>query len=198
MTNLSLITAPNPIFRQKAVAVDDVNDDVRALANQMLDIMYESRGIGIAANMVGLLKRIVVLDLQPEGHREPMVCINPEILWRSDATSTHEEASLSFPGISAEITRPDAIRLAYLDMEGTRHEIDADGWLATVLQHEIDYLDGKTYLDHLSKMKRDLLLKKMQKYIKQMKNHVHGPGCGHDHHHHDHDHVHGPGCGHDH
>ncbi|WP_262691701.1 peptide deformylase [Kordiimonas aestuarii] len=197
MTSLELILAPNPIFRKKAVPIAEVTDEVRQHADQMLEIMYMNRGIGIGANMVGLLKRIVVLDLQLEGKRSPLVCINPEIIWQSDVTSSNEEASLSFPGISAQITRPDAVRVRYLDLDGKQQELDADGWLATVLQHEMEYLDGRTYLDNLSKMKRDLLVKKMQKYIKQSGHHVHGPNCGHAHHHHDH-HVHGPDCDHDH
>lgn len=205
MSTLELVIAPNPIFRKKAEPVAKVDDEVRDAAQQMLDIMYMNRGIGVGANMVGLLKRIVVLDLQLEGKREPMVFINPEIVWKSDATTTREEASLSFPGISAEVTRPDAVRVTYLDLEGVEQSLDCDGWLSTVLQHEMEYLDGRTYLDHLSKMKRDVLLRKMQKYVKQSGFHVHGPGCshGHDHHHHhhhhhDHGHVHGPDCDHDH
>ena len=191
MAPLELIIAPNPVFRKKAEAVSDVTDEVRGYADEMLDIMYSNRGIGVGANMVGLLKRIVVLDLQPEGRREPLVLINPEVVWQSDVTSTNEEAP---------ITRPDAVRVRYLDRDGVQQELDADGWLATVLQHEMEYLEGRTYLDNLSKMKRDLLIKKMQKFIKQSSHHVHGPNCGHAHHHHDHDHhhVHGPDCGHDH
>ncbi|SDD68262.1 peptide deformylase [Kordiimonas lacus] len=181
MAHLHIVAAPNPIFRQKAVPVVDVDDGIKALAEQMLDVMYENRGIGIAANMVGLLHRIIVVDIQPDGNRDPLVCINPEITWASDETSTNEEASLSFPGISADITRPNAIKLTYLDQQGEKQELDAEGFLAIVIQHEMDYLDGRTYLDHLSKMKRDRLLKKMQKYLKQ--GHACGdPHCGHDHH----------------
>jgi len=181
MAHLHIITAPDPIFRKKASAVSSVTDDIKALADQMLDVMYENRGIGIAANMVGLLHRMIVVDIQPEGNREPLVCINPEIIWASDEMSTNEEASLSFPGISADITRPNAIKLKYLDRNGDKQELDAEGFLAIVIQHEMDYLDGRTYLDHLSKMKRDRLLKKMQKYLKQ--GHACGdPHCGHDHH----------------
>ncbi|WP_286831321.1 MULTISPECIES: peptide deformylase [Kordiimonas] len=181
MAHLHIVTAPNPIFRQKALPVVDVDDGIKALAGQMLDVMYENRGIGIAANMVGLLHRIIVVDIQPDGNRDPLVCINPEITWASDETSTNEEASLSFPGISADITRPNAIKLTYLDQQGEKQELDAEGFLAIVIQHEMDYLDGRTYLDHLSKMKRDRLLKKMQKYLKQ--GHACGdPHCGHDHH----------------
>ncbi len=181
MVHLHIITAPDPIFRKKAVPVASVTDDIKALADQMLDVMYENRGIGIAANMVGLLHRMIVVDIQPDGNRDPLVCINPEITWTSDELSTNEEASLSFPGISADISRPNAIKVKYLDRNGDAQELDAEGFLAIVIQHEMDYLDGRTYLDHISKMKRDRLLKKMQKYLK------HGsacgdPHCGHDHH----------------
>jgi len=181
MAHLQIVTAPHPIFRKKAEPVADVTDEIKSLSADMLDAMYENRGIGIAANMVGLLHRIIVVDIQPEGNRDPLVCINPEITWASEEMSTNEEASLSFPGISADITRPNAINLTYLDQSGARKELEAEGFLAIVIQHEMDYLDGRTYLDHLSKMKRDRLLKKMQKYLKQ--GHACGdPHCGHDHH----------------
>lgn len=182
MTDLQIITAPDPIFRKKASPVAEVTESVKATATEMLDVMYENRGIGIAANMVGLLDRIIVVDIQPDGNREPLVCINPEITWSSDEQSTNEEASLSFPGISADVTRPNAIKLSYLDIDGNKQKLDAEGFLAIVIQHEMDYLDGRTYLDHLSKMKRDRLLKKMQKYMKSHHGHACGdPHCGHDH-----------------
>jgi len=194
MAVLPLVYAPNPIFRQKAAPVEVVDDDIRQLVDDMLETMYAERGVGIGANMVGILKRIIVLDLQQDGNRNPLVCINPKIIWYSEDKSQMEEASLSFPGISAMVSRPRAIHISYLDRDGMEHELEAEGDLATVIQHEMDYLDGRTYLDHISKLKRDQLLKKMAKV--QKFGHVHGPGCGHDHHH-DH-HVHGPHCDHDH
>ncbi|NVJ99051.1 MAG: peptide deformylase [Alphaproteobacteria bacterium] len=183
MALLELITAPNPVLRQRSAPVSNIDDGIRQLTADMLETMYAHRGMGIAANMIGKALRIIVVDVQPEGNLEPMICINPEVIWSSDKLVTNEEASLSFPGISADIKRPDAIKLRFEDEMGVKQEIAADGWLATVIQHEMDYLEGKTYLDHLSKMQRDRLLKKMQKYLKGM--HSHGcadPHCGHDHH----------------
>ena len=155
--------APSPIFRQKATEVTEFGDDLRVLTEQMLEVLYREKGIGLGANMVGLLKRIIVVDLQEEGKRKPLICINPVITDHSTETSKQEEASLCFPGIRAEINRPAEIEVAYQDVEGGKHTLRADGWLATVIQHEMEYLDGRTFLDNLSKMKRDRLLKKMQK-----------------------------------
>lgn len=182
MALLEIVTAPNLIFRKKAVPVDRMDDEIANLVDDMLETMYENRGIGIAANMVGVLKRVIVIDIQADGRRDPLVCINPEMTWRSEEMATNEEASLSFPGISAEITRPNAIKVTYLGRDGEQHTLEAEGWLATVIQHEMDYLDGRTYLDHLSKMKRDRLMKKMQKYLKQAHHACGDPHCGHDHH----------------
>ena len=173
---MQLIIGPNPIFKQIATPISEVNDEVRGWIKDMFAIMYEEGGLGLGANMVGLLKRIVVVDMQEGGHKSPLPLINPEIIAKSAETQTTEEASLSFPGISAPITRPKTISVRFLDETGATKTLDADGFLAIVIQHEMDYLDGKTYLDHLSKMKRDMLLKKMKKQSC-------GPDCGHHHHH---------------
>jgi len=180
MAVLQLVLGPDPILKQKAAPITEITDEVKTLVADMFDTLYVRKGLGIGANMVGELKRIVVVDLQEDGKKTPIALINPEITWRGDKMETREEASLCFPGISAEVTRPDAIKVRYTDLEGNEQLINAEGWLATVLQHEIDYLDGKVYLDYLSKMKRDRLIKKMQK---QIKSHSCGdPDCGHDHH----------------
>jgi len=172
---LELVMGPHPIFKQKAEPIAEVNDDIRQWVREMFDIMYDEGGLGIAANMVGLLKCIIVVDLQQGGVKAPLAMINPKIVTASKEMHTTEEASLSFPGISAHITRPNAITVRYLDEQGQQQNLDAEGFLAVVIQHEMDYLDGKTYLDHLSKMKRDMLIRKMKK-------HSCGPGCGHHHH----------------
>ena len=163
MATLQLVMGPDPIFRQKAADVTEFDDKLRILTEQMLEVLYREKGIGLGANMVGLLKRIIVVDLQEEGRRSPLVCVNPKITSGSSETSTQEEASLCFPGIRAEVTRPASIEISYQDVEGKDHNLKADGWLATVIQHEMEYLDGRTFLDNLSKLKRDRLLKKMQK-----------------------------------
>ncbi len=181
MTKLSLVIAPNPIFKQKALDVQQVDDDIRTLCADMLETLYAERGIGIAAPMVGVLKRVIAIDLQEEGIRAPLICINPQITSTSSYTQTHEEASLCFPGIRAEIERPNALELNYLDTDGKPQNLQADDWLATVIQHEMEYLDGRVFLDNLSKLKRDRLIKKMLKDIKHAQA-CGDPHCGHDHH----------------
>lgn len=132
----------------------------------MFDTLYREQGVGIGANMVGLLKRIIVIDLQQDGKKSPLGMINPVLIQTSQETQVFEEASLSYPGISAKITRPAEITVTYLDTQGGSQSLDASGFLATVIQHEMDYLDGRTYLDHLSSLKRKMLLKKMEKQLK--------------------------------
>lgn len=178
-THLSLVYAPDPVFKQKSAPVEVVDDSVRDLVTGMFALLEQERAVGMAAPMVGVLKRIAILDLRENGVSSPMTFINPEITWRSQDTQSFEEASLCFRGISAPVARPDAIRLTYLDLEGKQQETAAEGFLATVIQHEVDYLDGITFLDHLSKMKRDLLLKKMQKFIRLNPPHVHSIHCNH-------------------
>ena len=163
MSTLSLILGFDPIFRKKARPVPAVDDAVRARVTRMFDILYEAGGIGLGANMVGSLERIAIVDLQPDGQREPLTLINPEIIWTSDETQTFSEASLCFPGVSAEVTRPAAIRLTYLDLAGEGREMSAEGWLAQVIQHEVDYLDGILFPDHLSRVKRDMVMRKIRK-----------------------------------
>ena len=179
MKTLQIIHAPNPIFRQKAAPVAAVTDETRALVDAMFATMQLEQAVGLGANMVGILQRIAVVDLHENGISKPYCFINPEIFWRSEETQTFEEASLSFAGISAEITRPKVIKLRYLDRDGAAQELAAEGFFACVIQHEVDYLDGITFLDHLSKMKRDMLTKKMLKHIKMYPPHVHGAHCNH-------------------
>ncbi|MES2214675.1 MAG: peptide deformylase [Pseudomonadota bacterium] len=179
MSKLSLVYAPNKIFKQKAEAVGVVDDSIRSIVDDMIHIMYSEGAVGIGANMVGLLKRIAVVDLRVDNIRNPYVLINPEIIWFSEEKQTCEEASLCFPGISAEITRPKSIMVRYLDPDGASQKLECEGFLATVVQHEVDYLNGVVFLDYLSKMKRDLLINKMQKHIKMHPPHVHGEHCSH-------------------
>lgn len=179
MSHLSIIYAPNDIFKKKAAVVTEVNDEIRSIADDMLKTMYLEHAIGIGANMVGILKRIAVVDLQTNGERSPLILINPEIIFSSKEMQTMIEASISFPGIEAQITRPKVIKVKYLDYDGKEQELEAEGLLSSVIQHEIDYLDGKVFLSYLSKMKQDLLMKKMLKFIKQNSPHVHGEHCRH-------------------
>ena len=163
MPPLPLRIAPDPIFRQTAAPVEEVTDEIRAHIDDMFETLYLEQGVGLGANMVGLLQPIIVVDLLQGGVHAPLVMVNPVITKTSDDVQTSEEASLSFPGISAKITRPATIEITYLDRDGNEQSREATGFLATVIQHEMDYLDGQTFLDHLSPIKRKMLLKKMQK-----------------------------------
>ena len=166
MTLLNLCIAPNPIFKKKAQNVEVIDNSIRNKLDNMLETMYHENAIGMGANMVGLLDRLVVIDIVPNGKNEPILMINPEITYQSDETQIFDEASICFPGISAKITRARHITVEFLDYDGNKQKIEADGWLSTVIQHEIDYLDGKVFLDYLSNLKRNILLKKMNKFFK--------------------------------
>lgn len=161
---LSLIYAPNDIFKKTAKPVEKIDDKVRQNIDEMFAVLSKEEGIGLAANMVGLLDRIIVLDWPQGNIKLPM--INPEITWLSDETQQFEEASLSYPGIKAKITRPKKIKLSYLDCDNNKQEMEAESYLSTLIQHEIDYLNGKVFLDYLSSLKREMLLKKMNKFSK--------------------------------
>jgi peptide deformylase len=163
MLNLPLVIAPNPIFRKKALKIATVDDGTRAIIKDMFETLYAENGLGLGANMVGLLKQIIVIDLKENGQSAPIAMINPELLGASKEMQVFNEASLSFPGISADISRSNWVKVRYLDAQGQPQIIEADGFLATVIQHEMDYLQGRTYLDHLSRTKRDAL---MRKYLK--------------------------------
>lgn len=179
MQKLQLVYAPNAIFRKKALPVEAVNDRVRALIGQMFEVLQIENGIGLGANMVGLLERIVVINMWERDKLLTYSMVNPEIIESSKETRVFEEASLSFPGISAKIARPKQIKVKYLDYHGNQQILEADNFLSTVVQHEIDYLDGKIFLDYLSKIKRDMLINKMKKYMKNHPPHIHTPFCSH-------------------
>tara|TARA_B100000989_G_C19413920_1_gene415573 strand:+ start:71 stop:586 length:516 start_codon:yes stop_codon:yes gene_type:complete len=166
MTTLRLIYGPDPIFKQTAAPVNTFDDALRATTEAMCEVMYAEKAVGLGANMVGLLQRIIVVDLQTQAEHAPMMMVNPVIEARSEAVQRFEEGSVSFPFISAEIERPAEIRLTYQDINGNTQSMQAEGWLATVIQHEIDYLDGVVFLDYLSKTKRDMLLRRMQKQMR--------------------------------
>ena len=176
---LNIIYAPSSVFKRKARRVEEVNDHVRKIANDMLDTMYFEGAVGLGANMVGVELAIIVLYLREQNVSSPIVMVNPEIIDSSAEVSEFEEASISFPGISAKIKRPSKVKVKYLDIEDKEQKIEADGFLARVIQHEIDYLHGKTFLDYLSKLKQDMLIKKMLKFIKYNQPHVHGEHCNH-------------------
>ncbi len=164
MAFLSIITAPDPRLKVKARPVTRVDDAVRTLMDDMLETMYRAIGIGLAAPQVGVGSRVIVLDNAREGEPpQPLKLANPEILWRSLELIAGNEGCLSLPEQYAEVLRPKAIRLRYLDYDNEIREMGADGLLATCLQHEIDHLDGLLFVDHLSPLKRSMILRKLAK-----------------------------------
>lgn len=167
MTIKPLIILPDPLLRQISAPVEHVDDEVRRVADDMLETMYDAPGIGLAAIQIGLPRRLLVIDLAKEGDEAaPQVFINPEILTSTDERSVYEEGCLSIPDYYAEVERPAGITLRYLDREGRQQEITADGLLATCLQHEIDHLNGVLFIDHISKLKREMVVRKFTKAAK--------------------------------
>ena len=156
---IKLQIAPNPIFRKRAMRVEHIDAEIKQIVESMFDIMYEHEAVGIGANMVGVLKRIIVVDLQEKRNNVPFAMINPIITFKSKEMQRFEEGSISYPGIKAMVDRPDEITLEYTDCEGESHTMEAEGWLATVIQHEIDYLDGKIFLDYVPVVVRKILTK---------------------------------------
>ncbi len=164
MALLPIITAPDPRLKVKARPVAAVDDKVRRLMDDMLETMYLAIGIGLAAPQVGVATRVLVVDCAREGEKpQPLRIANPEILWSSDELMTANEGCLSLPEHYAEVDRPAAIRLRYLDHENEIRELEATGLLATCLQHEIDHLDGLLFVDHISSLKRGMILRKLAK-----------------------------------
>jgi peptide deformylase len=164
-----IIETPDPLLRRISAPVEAVDDSVRALIDDMLETMYEAPGIGLAAIQVGVPIRVLVIDLQePEEEagpaiRNPLVFVNPEIIRASDTVQTYNEGCLSVPEMYAEVERPDHVRARWLDRDGKAREEELDGLLAICLQHEMDHLEGILFIDHLSRLKRDMLLKKLAK-----------------------------------
>ena len=163
-----IIILPDKRLRLKSQPVKKIDREIKALVDDMFETMYAAPGIGLAAIQVGVPKRVVTMDLakKEEGH-QPRVLINPEILWKSDATATYEEGCLSIPEFYEEVERPAQVRVKYLDLEGREQVLEADGLLATCLQHEIDHLNGVLFIDHISKLKRDRVTKKFAKAAKR-------------------------------
>ncbi len=159
-----LVFLPDPVLRQVSKPVERVDETVRALADDMLETMYEAPGIGLAAIQVGEPLRLLVIDLSKEDEpRAPQIFINPEIVASADERSVYEEGCLSIPDYYAEVERPAAVTVDYVDIDGKARQVDADGLLATCLQHEIDHLNGVLFIDHLSRLKRDMVVKKFKK-----------------------------------
>jgi peptide deformylase len=191
MALLPLVIAPDPRLKTKSSPVEKIDDETRQLAADMFDTMYHERGIGLAAVQVGILQRLLVVDVswsEETGPGEQWVLINPEIIEGSTEERVYKEGCLSFPDQFAEVMRPDTVRVRYLDLNGKTQEKTFEGLLATCIQHEIDHLNGIVFVDHISSLKRDMIIRKLTK-LKKLgafePEHVHGPNCNHDHDHHD-------------
>ncbi len=166
MALLPIVLVPDPVLRQVAKPVETITPELRRLMDDMLETMYEAPGIGLAANQVGRLERVIVMDCadKHEGEEpQPLQMVNPEIIATSQETNTYNEGCLSIPEGLGDVVRPAAVTLRYLDPDGQSCELEADGLLATCIQHEIDHLNGILFTDHLSKLKRDMVLKKAKK-----------------------------------
>jgi peptide deformylase len=160
----SILTAPDPRLKVVSEPVEKVDGDLRMLIDDMIETMYDADGIGLAAIQVGVPKRMLVMDIdQRDGKKNPRVFINPVITWASDEMAVNEEGCLSIPEIWDEVERPARIKAEYLDRDGKKQELEADGLLAVCLQHEMDHLEGILFVDHLSKLKRSMAMKKLQK-----------------------------------
>lgn len=159
-----ILTAPDPRLKAVSAPVEKVDGEIRKLVDDMVETMYEADGIGLAAIQIGVPKRIIVMDLeQKDGRKKPLVYINPKVLWAADETATFEEGCLSVPDIWEDVARPARIKAEHLDRDGKRVSLDAEGLLATCLQHEMDHLEGVLFIDHLSRLKRSIALRKLQK-----------------------------------
>ena len=182
MPALPVVEVPDQRLRAICAPVAEVTDDVRRLAADMIETMYAANGIGLAAPQVGVLTRVVVIDLQerastdgpepaeapaeggePERVRDPKTYINPELVWVSEELSTYNEGCLSIPDQYAEVTRPARCRVRWLDERGGEHEAEMDGLMSTCMQHEIDHLNGVLFIDHISRLKRDMVMRKLTK-----------------------------------
>ena len=165
MAILNILHFPDPRLRNKALPVEKVDDEIRQLAQDMLETMYEAPGIGLAATQVNVQKRVIVIDIS-EDKSEPLVLVNPELI-ETNGEREFQEGCLSVPEAYELVTRADTIRFKALDLDGNPFERDAEGLLATCVQHEIDHLDGKLFVDYLSNLKRDRIRKKLEKHQKQ-------------------------------
>jgi peptide deformylase len=168
MAKRDILIIPDKRLRLKSEPVGAIDKSVRALIDDMFETMYEAPGIGLAAIQIGVPKRVVTMDLAKKDEpKAPQVFINPEVIWQSEEKAVYEEGCLSIPEYYEEVERPHAVRVKFLDREGKLQEIEASGLLATCLQHEIDHINGVLFIDHISKLKRDMVLKKFAKAAKR-------------------------------
>ena len=169
MSIREIVIEPDPILRKKSQSIENVDDKMRKLMDDMLATMYAAPGIGLAAVQIGVLKRLIVIDVSKQNEKKsPLFLINPKITFKSKITSTYEEGCLSLPGYFAEVDRPAECHLEYIDYFGKQKNLKAEGILATCIQHEVDHLNGVLFVDYLSKLKKDMIIKKLKKHKKEM------------------------------
>mgnify|MGYP001400851477 FL=1 len=169
MSIREIVIEPDPILRKKSQPIENVDDEMRKLMDDMLATMYAAPGIGLAAVQIGVLKRLIVIDVSKQNEKKsPLFLINPKITFKSKITSTYEEGCLSLPGHFAEVDRPAECHLEYIDYFGKQKNLKAEGILATCIQHEVDHLNGVLFVDYLSKLKKDMIIKKLKKHKKEM------------------------------
>ena len=169
MSKRKIVSVPDPILRRKSEKLEKVDNELRNLMDDMLETMYAAPGIGLAAVQIGILKRLIVIDTSRDNEKKtPLFLVNPEITFRSDLKSIHEEGCLSLPGHFAEIERPAECHINYIDYDGKEKNLKANGLLATCIQHEIDHLNGILFIDYLSKLKKDMIIKKLIKHKKDL------------------------------
>lgn len=167
MAKLEIITLPDPRLRLVCQPVEKVDDEIRTLMDDMLETMYAAPGIGLAAIQVAVPKRLIVVDVSGEDEESNPICLaNPEITWQSDELHVYQEGCLSIPEYYEDVERPARVKVKYLDRDNNEQEMEADGLLAVCVQHEIDHLDGGLFIDHISKLKRDRVVKKFKKQAK--------------------------------
>jgi peptide deformylase len=184
MAILPILEVPDPRLKTVSKPVEQFDDELKRLVDDMFETMYAAPGIGLAAIQVGVPKRLLVIDLQDDGPdgetvKKPRIFVNPEILDPSEDQSIYNEGCLSVPDQYAEVERPARIRARWQDLDGKVHEESMEGMMATCLQHEMDHLEGILFIDHLSRLKRQMVLKKIEKARKLGGGHVHGPDCRH-------------------
>lgn len=168
MAKLPIILLPDPVLRRIAEPIASVDDAVRRLADDMLETMYAAPGVGLAAPQVNVSRRLIVLDVsEKEDEKQPFVMINPQIVRKSEKPNVHEEGCLSIPDVRIEIERPAEVVVQYLDRDGKQQELEADDLLATCIQHEIDHLDGRLLIDYMSRLKRDMVVRRFKKLARE-------------------------------
>jgi len=163
-----LVTLPDPLLRLVSDTVVNTDSAIKSLIEDMFETMYEAPGVGLAAVQIGVTQRIVTMDpARGDEEKAPLALINPEIIWSSDATSEYEEGCLSIPDFYGVVTRPEKVGVRYIDLDGKQFEREMAGFAATIIQHEIDHLEGRLFIDHLSRLKRERVLKKFQKLARR-------------------------------